>query len=104
MFALRRQLSRWQTAYCRPSPIAHPRQLSHAPALLFSSLPQATKNDAGLWVVGTSKSTNRMVRDKPTGATMGLLNRYYAPWQANLKTLLSTHNLALLPTLTMPGE
>jgi len=66
--------------------------------------PQATKNDAGLWVVGKSKSTNRKSRARPTRATVALLNGYYAPWQTNLQTLLSTHSIALLPDLPMPGE
>lgn len=62
----------------------------------------ATRNAAGLWVVGPSKSSAR--RRKPSVAveTLGRLERLYARWHAPLVSLINSQQLALLPNATVP--
>jgi hypothetical protein len=68
----------------------------------FRARSQATKNEAGLWVVGKSKSNSRGTRTAARPETIHTLRRFYAPWQRDLRTLLSSHNLSLLPDLPIP--
>lgn len=63
---------------------------------------QATKNEAGLWVVGKSKSSNRVSRQTPDAGTIQTLRRFYMPWQRDLRMLLQAHNLSLMPHLPLP--
>eukprot|EP00962_Isochrysis_galbana_P034216 scaffold11551_cov112-Isochrysis_galbana.AAC.1 len=89
-----------RAAQLSPLPFARNRQ--GFPAALLSPCSQATKNDAGLWVVGKSKSNNRKAHTPARPATTQTLRRFYAPWQHDLRTLLASHNLSLLPDLPIP--
>lgn len=65
---------------------------------------QASRNDAGLWVVGRSKSTSPAgPRRRISPAVNATLRRFYAPWQRTLAALLHTHNLSLLPGAPLPN-
>ncbi len=70
--------------------------------LAFAHLPPhdyraiATRNAAGYWVVGKSKSSTKRPRYAHPAAAAALLYDYYAPWQRRLWPLLERHNLSLV--------
>ena len=70
--------------------------------LTFARLPPhdykaiATRNAAGYWVVGKSKSSAKRPRSAHPAAAAALLYDYYAPWQRRLWPLLERHNLSLV--------
>ena len=65
---------------------------------------QATRNRAGLWVVGKSKSSQAGTSQADGGAKARIspwanktLHEFYAPWQRRLRRLLERTNASLLP-------
>ena len=64
----------------------------------------ATRNRAGLWVVGKSKSSQAGTSQADGGAKARIspwanktLHEFYAPWQRRLRRLLERTNASLLP-------
>ncbi|KAL1529924.1 hypothetical protein AB1Y20_000852 [Prymnesium parvum] len=63
----------------------------------------ATKNSAGLWVIGKSKSSViRPPESRPSASSIAALEAFYSPWQRRLKELLLNYNLSLVHTPAPP--
>ena len=73
-------------------------------ARMLPSGAAATRNRAGLWVVGKSKSSQAGTSQADGGAKARIspwanktLHEFYAPWQRRLRRLLERTNASLLP-------